>query len=153
MTGATGTAGSIPSYGFFTFGTGSVNYNAPVGFGTVSNSGITNSGGLITVPNTGVYLVTYGINMGTIARTGLFTLYVNTGSGFVSQGYNFNVGQLRNPPGLYNWITQSSQTVILSLPANAQIELRNETTGVYSVQLSQIGYPQVGAYLDIIQLQ
>jgi hypothetical protein len=147
QTGATGTTGIASlNYGIFTTGTSQTVANGSVvPFGTFANSGITNSSGTITVPNTGVYEISFGISPDlTLGNTSIFTLYVN-GS---TLGGDY---RLSTPGGPSMQLGNVNIMLVVSLSASDQLTLVNDSGG--SRTLSAPGGATPAAYLNIIQLQ
>jgi hypothetical protein len=142
-TGATGPTGSIASYGHFYLISGSVPNGSPIPFTTAINSGITYSGGTITVSNTGLYFITYGISPTNNLTQSTFKLTVN-GS---NQGQAYYVSQ--SHAGSFNG--SSVNTVILSLTAGDQLQLVSTTGSTVYFGYTANSLP--GVFFDIIQLQ
>jgi hypothetical protein len=152
ITGATGADGvsSVNSMNFGSFSysddTTSIANGGQVPF--VSNAyfkGITNSGGTITIPATGVYQVGFGFCADSATSgTSIFSLYVN--GVFVSSDY-----RLSTECNYYYNVTNGmiNATVIMSLNAGDQLTLVNES-GASRVISKPIG--MINAYLSINQL-
>lgn len=160
MTGADGPTAS--AYGYFNYnGATAIASSGAIPFVTISNSGVTNSGGTITVPNTGIYQISFGVTQDSTATAiSFFKLYLN-GSPLLYSGSSFpatisvqNVRKLTYPYTAYRF-GMLSLTVTASLSSNDQLTVIN-TSGATRVVYPPGGFYGVGgpgAYINVIQLQ
>jgi hypothetical protein len=130
---------------------------SPVPFVTTwsSPSGYSNAGGIVTVPNTGYYLISLGVTQDSVAfQISIFTLYRNG----VSLGGNYRISTQNIASYTYAGVTYKviglvSLTSLLQLSAGDTIQLVNES-GV-AVHLTPFA-PYTsgpGAYMTITQIQ
>jgi hypothetical protein len=175
VTGVAGIVGSTgataatfgTAYGYFTYsGATAVGASGPIPFSTtVINSGVTNSGGTITVPNTGIYQVTVGITSDVTGPSAIstFALYLNNalflGNGYISPSLYYAgtrlATQVLSDPGYRKYrVGMVSLSMTLALSAGDQLNIVNVSSGLRTLYPSAgfygVGGP--GAYITVIQI-
>jgi hypothetical protein len=161
ISGRTGNAGfGSESYGIFVYqdtGTAIANGAAipfVVGAFPGSSLGITNSSGTLTVSNTGIYWISFGIGQDSSATTvTICSLYLN--GSFLGDEYRLSTYSLMATTGFgvyTNATGLTSLSCVLSLSAGDQIAVINES-GASRRFLPPVLFGKQSAYLSIVQLQ